>query len=63
MTAAQRVAARLHLEDARDSVTDARDGGPEGRDSGVILPGAPLYEVLSRVVRDLDRAIDELRHP
>ena len=58
MTATQLIAARLHLEDARDSVTDARDGGPDG---GVILPGAPLYEVLTRVVRDLDSAITLLR--
>lgn len=57
MTTAQRVAARQRLEDARESVIDARDGGPE---DGTVLPGSALYECLSRVIRELDRAIDGL---
>lgn len=58
MTAAHRIAARQRLEDARESVLDARDGGADG---GMVLPGGMLYDVLCRVVRDLDAAIDELR--
>lgn len=60
MTTAQRITARQRLEDARDSVMDARDGGPD--DGGVIITGSDLYETLSRVVRDLDSAIDGLRY-
>ena len=60
MTTAQRITARQRLEDARDNVMDARDGGPD--DGGVVLPGDHLYETLSRIVRELDSAIDGLRY-
>jgi hypothetical protein len=60
MTAAQRIAARSRLEDARDMVLDARDGGPD--DGGVIIAGSDLYEALSRVERELDGAIAVLRY-
>ncbi len=58
MTTAQRIAARLHLEDARDSVTDARDGGPDG---GAAHEGGPLYRQLTDIITALDRAINGLR--
>ncbi len=60
MTTAQRITARQRLEDARDSVIDARDGGPD--DGGVVLAGSDLYETISRVIRELDGAIDGLRY-
>lgn len=60
MTTAQRITARQRLEDARDSVLDARDGGPD--DGGVVIAGSVLYETLSRVVRELNSAIDGLKY-
>lgn len=60
MTTAHRLMAVIRLEEARDNVTDARDGSPD--EGGVIIAGSDLYEKLSRIIRDLDSAIDGLRY-